>query len=107
MLFSRKHPKKCCCLTWGVAFIAVALNRDVSLLLERIIHSTAVFKPNDLVLKTSRQMKKEKKTGPSQNRLKIFGFEFQYQSQYLSCEYGSFDQTPSGVPRRSSVELHW
>ena len=52
-------------------------------------------------------MKKEKKTGLSQNRLKIFGFEFQYQSQYLSCEYGSFDQTPSGVPRRSSVELHW
>ena len=39
-------------LTWGVAFIAVALNWDVSLLLERIVHSTAVFKPDDTLFKT-------------------------------------------------------
>ena len=52
MLFSRKDPPNMFYLTWGVAFIAVALNWDVSLLLERIVHSTAVFKPDDPVFKT-------------------------------------------------------
>ena len=32
--------------TWCVALITVALNRDVSLLLERVVHTTTVFEPD-------------------------------------------------------------
>ena len=44
-----------------MAFIAVALNWDVSLLLERIVHSTAVFKPDDPGFKTLKSPVKWKK----------------------------------------------
>ena len=32
--------------TWGMAFITVALHRDVSLLLEGVVHPATVFKPD-------------------------------------------------------------